>query len=92
MSVKIGPYTFDRVDYDAAADVLYLVIGDPERAVDWDETPEGHAVSFDADGNLVNLTLVGVRRLTQQAQESGEALTISLPMHPSLQALEFALA
>ncbi|HEY1689629.1 MAG TPA: hypothetical protein VGF95_12290 [Solirubrobacteraceae bacterium] len=92
MSVKIGPYTFDRVDYDAGADVLYLVVGDPDRAVDWDETPEGHAVSFDTDGNLVNLTLVGIRRLHDEARESGEPLTISLPMHPSPQSLAVALA
>jgi hypothetical protein len=32
---------------------VYLHVGDPARAVDYDETPEGHAVRFDHDGKLV---------------------------------------
>ena len=55
MSVTIADIEFDRVEYDADADVLYLHVGDPSRAVDYDETPEGHAVRFDRDGNLVGL-------------------------------------
>jgi len=39
------------------AEVLYLHVGDPSRAVNYDETPEGHAVRFDRDGELVGLTL-----------------------------------
>ena len=63
MSVTIGPITFDRVQYDADADVLYLHVGDPSSAVDFDETPEGHAVRLDAQGHVVGVTLVGARRL-----------------------------
>jgi hypothetical protein len=40
MSVTIDGIEFDRVSYDAEADVLYLHIGEPEDAVDFDETPE----------------------------------------------------
>ena len=46
MAVTIADIKFDRVEYDAAADVLYLHVGDPSRAVDYDETPEGHALSL----------------------------------------------
>lgn len=60
MSVTIGDITFDRVGYDAEADVLYLHVGDPSAAVDFDEIPEGHALRFDGDGdgNVVGITLV----------------------------------
>jgi hypothetical protein len=36
--------TFDNVSYDAAADVLYLHVGDPSTPADSDESPEGHAL------------------------------------------------
>jgi uncharacterized protein YuzE len=91
MSVHIGPYTFDRVRYDREADVLYLSQGDPARAVDWDETPDGHAVSFDPDGNLVSLTLIGIRTLLDEAQ-GGEGLLLGLPAKASPADLELALA
>jgi uncharacterized protein YuzE len=58
MTVTIGDITFDRVHYDAEGDVLYQHVGDPSAAVDFDETPEGHAVRFDSNGNVVGLTLV----------------------------------
>jgi uncharacterized protein YuzE len=90
MSVQIGPYTFDRVRYDADADVLYLAAGDPGRAVDFDETLEGHAVSYDADGALVGLTLVDVRRLLEQAD--GEKLMIELPTVADSSELRLAVA
>jgi hypothetical protein len=41
MTLRIA--NIDRVDDDADGDVLYLAASDPERAVDFDETPEGHA-------------------------------------------------
>jgi uncharacterized protein YuzE len=64
--VAIGRTTFDRVVYDQAADVLYLHVGDPSMAVDFDESPEGHALRFDAAGRLVGLTIVGVKALLQR--------------------------
>lgn len=76
MTVTIGHLIFDRVRYDADADVLYLHIGDPEGAVEFDETPEGHAVRLDADGQVVGLTLVGARRLLE---ENGE-VQVTLPV------------
>jgi uncharacterized protein YuzE len=99
-SLKVGPYSFDRAHYDPGADVLYLSKGSLERAADFDETPEGHAVSFDASGNLIGLTLIGVRRLIEEAQ-GREEIVLGLPKqleHPedaqpsSLAAEEFAPA
>lgn len=53
---------FDTVHHDRDADVLYLSVGDPARAVDFDETPEGHALRYDEHGDLVGITIVGARR------------------------------
>jgi uncharacterized protein YuzE len=90
MSIQIGPYTFDRVRYDHDADVLYLSIGNPDRAADWDETPEGHAVRFDEKGDLVGLTLIGARRLLDEA--NGEGLLLELPAKANHAELQLAVA
>lgn len=63
MSITIAGTTFDNVSYDADADVLYLHVGDPATAVDFDASPEGHALRFDASHNLVGVTIVGARQL-----------------------------
>lgn len=91
MSVKIGPYTFDGVTYDAEADVLYLSVGDSAKAVEWDETPDGHGISFDERGDLVGLTIVDARRLVE---ESDGELVLELPARASVEDLShsFALA
>jgi uncharacterized protein YuzE len=75
VTVSFGPYTFDNVSYDAEADVLYLHVGDPSTAADFDESPEGHALRFDGDQNLVGVTLVGVKRLLAQDGK----VTITVP-------------
>ena len=66
MTLRIANTDFDRIRYDADADVLYLAAGDPARAVEFDETPEGHALRFDADGALVGITIVNARALIDQ--------------------------
>jgi uncharacterized protein YuzE len=63
MSVTIANITFDRVRYDQEGDVLALHVGDPTTAVDFDESPEGHALRFDAAGELVGITIVNARWL-----------------------------
>lgn len=88
MTIRVANTDFDRVDYDADADVLYLAAGDPERAVDFDETPEGHAVRYGPGGELVGLTIVNARRLLD---ENG-AITITLPETISAAVLAPALA
>lgn len=90
MSVTIADVEFDRVRYDADADVLYLHIGEPADAVEFDESPEGHHLRFDAAGRLVGITLVRPRWLLA---DEGQ-ITISLPQRVSLrpEALNGALA
>lgn len=75
MSVKIAGIEFDRVDYDRDADVLYLHVGSPHEAVDWDESEEGHALRYGPDGALVGITIVNARRILE---EDGE-VAITLP-------------
>jgi uncharacterized protein YuzE len=74
MSMTIGPWTFDHIDFDADADVLYLSIGEPRRAIG-EETPEGHIALFDeTTGEFCGLTLIGIRA------KAGEQITISVPV------------
>jgi uncharacterized protein YuzE len=67
MNVTVGETTFDRVHYDADADTLYLHVGKPSQAVDFDKSPEGHALRFNADGDLVGFTIVNAKRLLDGA-------------------------
>lgn len=69
MSINVGSITFHSVLYDREADVLYLSSGDPAQAVDFDESREGHALRYDAEGKLVGITIVGPRRLLEEYGE-----------------------
>lgn len=73
--IVIGGVTFDRVRYDRDADVLYLHVGEPSAAADFDESPEGHHLRFDTDGRVVGITLVGVRR----DLEAGRHVAVTVP-------------
>lgn len=75
MSVNIGDITFDHVDSDAEVEVLWPHVGDPDRAVSFDESPEGHALRFDVETRLVGLTIIGARKTV----ESGQRLVVTLP-------------
>jgi len=75
MTVRIGDVVFDHVDYDEGADVLYLHVGDPSAAVEFDESPEGYALRFDRSGHLVGVTIVGAGR----AVHAGEHLSVTIP-------------
>lgn len=68
MSITVGQTTFDRVDYDAEADVLYLHVGSPSQAVDFDESPEGHALRYAQDGQLVGITIVNAKQLLDDSR------------------------
>lgn len=57
-TVTIGGTTFDNVRYDRDADVLYLSVGVPRAADHTFGTPEGHAVRFDHDDEIIGITLV----------------------------------
>jgi uncharacterized protein YuzE len=69
MNVKIAGIEFDNNFYDRDADVLYLHVGDPGSAVDFDGTPEGHHTRYGPDGSLVGLTIVNARWLLEQDGE-----------------------
>ncbi len=61
VSIKIGPLSFDHADYDAASDVLYLHIGEPQAA-EGEETPEGHVLRYaPGTSRVVGLTVLGAR-------------------------------
>jgi uncharacterized protein YuzE len=62
-ALTIGAWTFDHVNFDRQADVLYLSIGPPRRAVG-EPTPEGHVVLFDEEtGEFCGLTIIGIQRI-----------------------------
>lgn len=71
MSITIGPLQFDRADYDADGDVLYLHVGDRseigQQVGEGEETPEGHVVRY-APGTtrVVGLTVLGARRILER--------------------------
>jgi len=70
-----GSPTFDHVSYDEQGDVLYLSIGAPREAADSDETPEGHIVRYDAQQQVIGLTLVNAKWLFDRDGE----LPVTLP-------------
>lgn len=88
MTIRVANTDFDRIDYDAEADVLYLASGDPSLAVEFDETPEGHAVRYGAGGEIVGITIVNARSLLDE----GGAIRITLPETISAADLRPALA
>ena len=75
MRVKVAGIEFDNNSYDREADVLYLHVGDPASAVDFDATPEGHHTRYGPDGSLVGLTIVNARWLLEQDGE----IVVTLP-------------
>jgi uncharacterized protein YuzE len=73
--IKIAGIEFDNHSYDELADVLYLSVGEPRVPAETDTTPEGHAVDFDADGNIIGMVIVSLRHLLDLDGE----LKITLP-------------
>jgi uncharacterized protein YuzE len=75
---RFGGWEFDHVTYDPDADVAYLSIGAPRRAVG-EETPEGHIIRFDEQtGEFCGLTLIGIQRMI----DGGITPTITMPRAP----------
>jgi uncharacterized protein YuzE len=77
MTVTIGSLTFDHASYDARGDVLYLHVGDPQEAAGSEETPEGHVLRFDADGEVIGLTIINAKWLL----ERDHAINVTVPEH-----------
>ena len=78
MTVRVAHLEFDRVVYDAEADVLYLSIGEPRPAAATDATPEGHAIRFDESGDIIGITIVNAKWLVENEGE----IAISLRVDP----------
>jgi YD repeat-containing protein len=64
--VRIGDIEFDRVSYDEEVDVLYLHVGDPDTATDFDASAEGHALRYDDLDRLVGITVLNPRALVEE--------------------------
>ena len=75
--VRIGGVTFDNNFYDREVDVLYLHVGAPTDAVDYDGTAEGDGTRYGADGSLVGLTLVSPK---YRLEHDGK-IELTLPEH-----------
>lgn len=90
IDIKIGPLAFDRADYDAEADVLYLHRGEPQEG-EGEETPEGHVIRY-APGThrVVGLTVVGPRRILER--DGSLVITVPEPVATSADELAPALA
>ena len=88
MNVKIDDLVFDRANYDADGDVLYLARGSTNWASDAALTPEGHGVRYDANGGVIGVTIINARRII----EHDGHLTITLPHAVRVEAGELAAA
>jgi hypothetical protein len=88
VNITIGSVTFDRADYDADNDVLYLSIGEPNGG-ECEETPEMHVVCY-APGtyDIRALTIFNVRG---RIEKDGH-LTVTLPETSKTSAEELAPA
>ena len=75
MTVTIGNHVFDQASYDADGDVLYLRSGERREAAETRATPEGHAIRFDADDEIIGITVVNAKWLLDRDGK----LTITLP-------------
>jgi uncharacterized protein YuzE len=62
VNLKIGPIVFDHANYDDEGDVLYLHVGEPQKA-EGEQTPEGHVLRFvPGTQEIIGLTILGARR------------------------------
>ena len=75
MNVKINGLVFNRANYDADGDVLYLGRGESAEASDAAVTPEGHGVRYDSDGHIIGVTIINARWLLDRDGH----VTITLP-------------
>lgn len=90
VKIRIGHITFDHADYDAAGDVLYLHVGEPQEA-EGEETPEGHVLRYAPDSQrIVGLTVLGAQRILENEGEL--RVTIPEPVKASADDLAPALA
>ncbi|HEY1833678.1 MAG TPA: DUF2283 domain-containing protein [Solirubrobacteraceae bacterium] len=88
MTITIGTLSFDNVEYDAEADVLYLSVGEPRVPAESFGTPEGHNVRYDEAGAVIAITLVSPKRLLDRDGE----IRLTVPSRVPAAELASALA
>jgi len=88
MKVRIDNLVFDRANYDADGDVLYLARGKTSWASDAAVTPEGHGVRYDQDGAVIGVTSINARRILDRDGH----LTITVPHEVRVEADKLAAA
>lgn len=88
MKVKIDDVIFDRANYDADGDVLYLARGTSNMAADAVLTPEGHGIRYGADGQVIGVRIINARWLLERDGH----LTITFPHSVRVEAGELAAA
>ncbi len=75
MRVRVAGIEFDNNFYDREVDVLYLHVGEPSSAVDWEDTVEGDGVRYGPDGSIVGITILNARK---RLERDGK-IVITLP-------------
>jgi uncharacterized protein YuzE len=88
MKVKIDDLVFERANYDADGDVLYLTRGESNMAADAVLTPEGHGVRYGPNGEVIGVALINARWLLERDGH----LTITVPHSVRVEAGELAAA
>jgi hypothetical protein len=54
----------------------------------FDETPEGHALRYDADGDVVGITIVGARKLVDEHRDIHVQAPVTLPADAPAQVID----
>jgi uncharacterized protein YuzE len=89
MTVTVGSYEFHDVRYDSDCDVLCLTRS-ASRGIAGDtfETPEGHLVFLDEDGEITKITLIEAKGLLERDGK----VPVTLPRLVQANARELARA
>lgn len=82
-NVTVAGIIFDHNSYDPEGDVLYLNVGKPGGgAIDFDDTPEGHNVGWNAAGEIVTIGLLHPRAILAKYGKIEITLPeITIPQH-----------
>jgi uncharacterized protein YuzE len=75
LNIEINGLVFDRADYDAHGDVLYLARGEEVAASEAALTPEGHGVRYGPSGEVMGVTIINARFILDRDGH----ITITLP-------------
>jgi uncharacterized protein YuzE len=75
LNIEINGLVFDRADYDAEGDVLYLGRGQEVAASEAALTPEGHGIRYGPGGEVIGVTIINARFILGRDGH----ITITLP-------------